>query len=99
MYSRPDTGAMDRDALPKSSEKRDEFLRAQPDVAKDLAHEARADGFAGMHRYDGGSAVGMLQKVMAAFDADILEPGLRQGTNDIGAGGPRKPGHAAIVIR
>ena len=98
MYSRRGPDAMEAGA-PQRLQKRGELVSGETGVAEDLAHEARADGFTGVHRDYRRTAVGMLKKVMASFDADDVKSGLAQGSHDVGAGRSRSSGHAAIVIR
>jgi hypothetical protein len=69
--SRNDGGVM---LMPKDSEPALELLKFHLDVGENLTEQAGADGFAGMNRNNCSSSVWMLQKVVAAFDAQHDEP-------------------------
>jgi hypothetical protein len=62
----------------------DELVAGEFGIAEDLAHEAWADGFAGVYRHHGGSPIWMLEKVMTSFDADDLKANFPQGPHDLG---------------
>jgi hypothetical protein len=66
------------------------------DIAKDCAHQTRAKGFTGMHGHGGDSAIGVLQKNMAAADTLHLETGAFQGFNNFLAADAGQPGHTVI---
>ncbi|SPE26828.1 hypothetical protein SBA3_1320002 [Candidatus Sulfopaludibacter sp. SbA3] len=68
-------------------------------IPEDLAEQPRPERFARMYGNDSAPAIFMTKKVMAATDANNLETVLRQCSDQVGAGNPWGPAHAAIVMR
>lgn len=60
--------------MPINSEPALKLLEFNFDVFQNLAEQARSHGFAGMNRNNRSSSVRMLEKMVAAFDAQHDEP-------------------------
>lgn len=76
-----------------------EGVRRHFAIPKDPGQQADADIFTGVNWNDGVAAVGMLQKVVAAFDANDLEARLSKCSDDLLAGNTRQLGHCDTLTR
>jgi hypothetical protein len=61
--------------------------------------EAGPERLTGVYGYYGTSAIFVTKKVMAPSDANDLEAGFRQASDQFSAGDFWAPAHAAMVIR
>lgn len=61
------------------SQQSGKFVSGQFTVAQDFDEQAWPDRFARMPRHDSRTAIGMLEKMVAAFDPQHLEARLFQG--------------------
>ena len=61
--------------------------------------EAGTDGLPRVRRHNSASSVLMAEEMMAAFDTQDAETGLRECGNEFWAADARGPAHAAIVTR
>ena len=68
-------------------------------IPENLAQQPETQRFARVYGDDGTPAIFMTKKVMATSGANDLETGLRQGGDQVSAGYPWAPAHAAIVMR
>lgn len=62
----------------EESEQLAQSLFRQLAVTQNLIQQPRTDGLACVHRHDSGTAVGMTQKMVAAFHPDDVEASRRQ---------------------
>ena len=61
-------------------------------IDEDLCEQAWANDFTGVHRNDSSTTVRMLKEMMASLNADNLEAGSGEGSDDLL---PRQPGQTA----
>lgn len=75
-----------------------EVFAAQVTIEENFCQKTGADDFTrvnGNHCY---AAIGMLEEMMAALDADHIESGVAQNGYDFFSRQPRKPSHDATLI-
>jgi hypothetical protein len=73
------------------------FLGGHFTISQDLRKKTSPDILASMDRNNCASAIGVLEKMMAAFAADNFKPGLAQGSNKATAGDGWKGAHVLTV--
>ena len=76
-----------------------QFFPREIAVAENLGKETAADRLPAVDGNNGAAAVGVAEEVMAAFDANEIEPKTTQRLEEVGAGDRGKRAHAMTATR